>query len=300
MADGAVYWIWVLLAVTGGIISNIGVILQKKVVNEIPLKAKQQRFFRSLVRRPVWLLGLVLSMFAPAAFVIGANLYIGPALVPGLMNAGLIVLAIGSVRMNKEKLQKSEYAGILLMMAAVFFLGFSMLSIDMSKYDLNTQWIFLNSIEFTAIIVVLWAIFFIFQRKSANHRAVLLIFASGFMYVLTNFWVAPLSATIFTVLQGIATVNEWIFFILSCVILPTANLMTIANQQTAYRYGQASNLNTIQQFPTQLVPVFVYLFVFQMTPPSIYSLPLLVMGTALVLISSFLLARRKEEISKIK
>jgi uncharacterized membrane protein YadS len=76
--------------------------------------------------------------------------------------------------------------------------------------------------------------------------------------------------------------------------------MTIANQQTAYRYGQASNLNTIQQFPTQLVPVFIYLFVFQMTPPSIYSLPLLVMGTALVLISSFLLARRKEEISKIK
>jgi hypothetical protein len=153
---------------------------------------------------------------------------------------------------------------------------------------------------FTAIVVVLWGVFLVLQRGSKNYHAILLILASGIMFSLTNFWIFPLSATIFYVFQGVATLNQWIFFILACVLLPLANIIAIANQQTAFKYGQASTLNTLQQFPTQLTPAFIYLLVFQLVPPSEYSLPLLFLGTALVLISSFLLMRRKVEISKIK
>jgi hypothetical protein len=294
------YLVGVLFAVTGGVVSNLGVILQKKVINEIPPKAQEQRFFRSLVREPLWLLGIILSMFAPAVFVIGASFFIGPALLPGLMNAGLIVLAIGSVKINKERLDRLDYSGILLMVAGIFLLGMSLLSITAESIEWNAQWVLNNSILFTLIVAVLWAAFFVLQSGSKHYRAILLIMASGIMFSLTNFWVFPLSATIFYVFQGTATINQWIFFALACVFLPLANIIVIANQQTAFKYGQASTLNTLQQLPTQLTPAFIYLLVFQLVPPSVFSLPILFLGTALVLASSFLLMRRKVEISRIK
>jgi len=294
------YLIGVICAILGGSISSVGVICQKKVVNEIPTRFKEQRFFRSLVKKPLWLLGLILGSFAPAVFVILAQLYVGPALVPGLMAAGLIVLAIGSVKINKEHLDRSDYTGITLMIVAIFFLGLSRLSISMATFDLNAQWVLLNSILFGVALFIGWGFFAVIQKGSKNYRAVLLIFAAGFMFAQQNFWIAPLSGTIFDAFQGTATTNELIFFIMSSVILSASAIIAVATQQTAYKYGQASTLNTLQQFPTQMAPPFVYLLVFQSTPPFDYSLPLLLLGTALVLISSFLLARRKEEISKIK
>ena len=45
------YWLGVSLAVIAGFCNNFGSVLQKKVVNEIPPEAKEQRFFKTLVRR---------------------------------------------------------------------------------------------------------------------------------------------------------------------------------------------------------------------------------------------------------
>nr|MDO8133417.1 hypothetical protein [Candidatus Njordarchaeum guaymaensis] len=297
MADD--YWLWVLLAVVGGIISNTGVILQKKVVNEIPPKERERRFFRQLIKSPMWILGIILGMFTPAVFVIGANMFVGPALVPGLMNSGLIVLAIGSVKINKERLGKYDYSGIIVMIAAIFFLGMSQLAIKMEDLDYTAPQLLVNITAFTILLFVLWGFFFAFQRHSGKGRANLLIFAAGFMFLLTNFWVAPLSGTILKVFQGTANSYEWLYFIASCILLPGANLIAIANQQTAYKYGQASILNTLQQIPTQVSPPFVYLLIFAMTPPYNYSIPFLLLGIALVLTSTYLLAGRKVAISKI-
>jgi drug/metabolite transporter (DMT)-like permease len=294
------YLIGVICAILGGSISSLGVICQKKVVNSIPTKSKEQRFFRSLVKRPLWLLGLILGTFVPAIFVIIAQLYVGPALVPGLMAAGLIVLAIGSVKINKEHLERSDYVGITLMIIAIFFLGLSQLSVGMATFDLNAQWVLINSILFGMTLLIGWGVFAVVQRGSKNYRAVLLILAAGFLFAEQNFWIAPLSGTIFDAFTGTATTNELVFFIISSVILSASAILAVATQQIAYKYGQASTLGTLQQFPTQIAPPFVYLLVFQLTPPFNYSIPFLLIGIALVLASSFLLARRKEEISKIK
>jgi hypothetical protein len=186
------------------------------------------------------------------------------------------------------------------MIVAIFFLGFSQLSVGMATFDLNAQWVLVNSILFGAALFIGWGVFALVQKGSKHYRAVLLIFAAGFMFAQENFWIAPLSGTIFDAFTGTATTNELIFFILSSVILSVSAILAVATQQTAYKYGQASTLNTLQQFPTQIAPPFVYLLVFQLIPPFGYSLLLLLLGTALVLISSFLLARRREEISKIK
>jgi ABC-type tungstate transport system substrate-binding protein len=77
-------------------------------------------------------------------------------------------------------------------------------------------------------------------------------------------------------------------------------VFSTASQQSAFKYGQASRLTTLQQVPTQLAPAFIYLLVFRLSPLQWYSLPLLFAGTALMFISFYLLAGRKVEVSEEK
>ena len=298
--DTLTYWLWVLLAVVGGIIANSGVIMEKRVVNRIPEKDREKHFYRTLIKSPLWVIGFILTIIAPAVFIIGSNMFIGPALVPGLVNSGLIVLAIGSVRINKERLGSLDYVGIVLMVIAIASLGLSQLSIAMVGFDYSAPWFLVNTIVFTAVLFAFWAILLVAQRVGLWNRAILLSFASGFMLLTSNFWVAPLSGTIIDVLSGVATTSEWIFFVLSCVLTTLGAILSTANQQSAFKYGQASILTTLQQVPTQLAPAFIYLLVFGLSPPQWYSLPLLFAGTALMFASFYLLAARKVEVSEKK
>ncbi len=71
-------------------------------------------------------MGLLLQIvIGGLVFYFIAIIFIGPAIVPGLMSVGLIVLALGSVKMLKETLGKEEIIGILLMIGGVSLLGLS-------------------------------------------------------------------------------------------------------------------------------------------------------------------------------
>jgi uncharacterized membrane protein len=78
------------------------------------------------------------------------------------------------------------------------------------------------------------------------------------------------------------------------------NAIGIITITQAFRIGQASNLVPIQQVPIQIAPIFVYLLVFLLIPPSIFSILSLVIGIILILISSFLLGKRQEQLEEIK
>ena len=91
--NGFSYLLGVFLAILSGSINNVGLVLQKKVVNEVAPEAK---FFRSLVKKPVWIIGLLMELIIGSIFFMIAQIYIGPALISGLMAFGLIFLAIGS------------------------------------------------------------------------------------------------------------------------------------------------------------------------------------------------------------
>jgi hypothetical protein len=298
--DTITYWVWVLLAVVGGVIANIGVIIQKKVVNSVSEKDREKHFYRTLVKSPLWLFGFVIGVIAPAVFIIGANMFIGPALVPGLVNSGLIVLAVGSVRINRERLGVLDFVGIVLMVVAIASLGLSQLSIAMVGWDYNESWFLFNTVLFTVVLFVFCAVFVALEISGVGNRGILLIFASGFMLLLSNFWVAPLSGTIIDVFAGVATTSEWVFFVLSCVLTSVGAIFSTASQQSAFKYGRASTLTTLQQVPTQLAPAFIYLMVFELSPQLWYSLPLLFAGTALMFVSFYLLAGRKVEVSEKK
>ena len=295
------YWLGVLLAVASGVVNNVGMVLQKKVVNDLPAKARDERFKRSLVRDPLWLVGLILQMVIGSILFMVAQVYIGPALIPGLMAAGLIVLALGSVRIVGEHIGVREGTGIGLMIVGIVFLGLSGLVIGTQDYNVLDIAFLTRVTLFTLVLIVIAAACGLIQRKSVAYRGTLLAILSGCMFALANFWIFPLMATIVHVLGFTFILVELAIFVLAAVILILTNVVGISTIQDSFKVGEASLMVPIQQIPVQVAPAFVFLSVFLLPLPfGLYSLILLALGIILIIVSSFLLARRQAQIQTIK
>lgn len=291
------YWLGVSLAISSGISNHIGTVFQKKVVNELPDESK---FMRSLVKERLWLAGFVLQFGLGAILYMIAQLFIGPALIPGFMASGLIVLAIGSIKIVGETLNKGEILGIILMIIAFFFLGISELSIEITSINLIEIAFILRIVVFTLIIIIVSVIVYVIQRPSKRFKGILLAIISGFMFVLSNFWVSPLLGVIANVLSGTYNLGELTLFIISVVILILSNFLGVLTIQKSFIVGQASNLVPIQQVPTLLAPIVIYFLIFLLTPPSIFSTYYLIFSIILIIISSFLLGKRSAQMEQIK
>ncbi|MFX1387770.1 MAG: DMT family transporter [Promethearchaeota archaeon] len=291
------YWLGVFLAILAGSTTQSGSVLQKKVVNEVSEEAK---FMKSLVKQPLWILGVILSFGVSSIFYLTAQLFIGPALIPGLMAFGLIVLALGSVKIVGEKLKTEEIIGIILMILGTFFLGVSGLSIDITETNLLELGFIIRTIVFTIIIVFLSLICHIFQKRVEKFKGILLAVLSGFMFALSNFWVSPLMGVITDIFSGTFNLAQIAIFITSIIILILTNVIGLATIQLAYRVGQASNMVPIQNVPTLITPIFIYFLIFLLAPPSIFSVIYLITGIILIGTSSFLLGKRSAQMEEIK
>lgn len=296
--DAAVYTIGVTFAILSGIINNLGAVLQKKVVND--KSDEDSKLMKNLIKSPLWLMGLLMQLAIGSVFFILAQLYIGPALIPGLMAAGLIVLVIGSVYIVGESLEKVEIIGILLMILGITFLGFSELSIDIVNTNLMDLAFVANVVVFTVVFSLIAIICEIIAKKNKRLFGILLAISSGCMFALSNFWISPLMSVFAKVFEETASWGELIWFISAAIILPLVNLIGIARIQTAFTKGQASNLIPIQQVPIQISPIIVYFFVFLLAAPSIISTIYMLIGIILIILSSFSLGRRKTLIDEIK
>ena len=124
------YIIGVTLGILGGILTQSGQLLEKLAVNQIRKDEPEKGFMRRLFKNPIWLLGVIFGLGGGTTAYMIAQSMIGPALTPGLMASGLIVLAIGSVRINQEILNASERFGVGLMIAGILLLGLSELRIN--------------------------------------------------------------------------------------------------------------------------------------------------------------------------
>lgn len=291
------YWLGVVLALLAGSITQLGSVFQKKAVNE---KSKESKFMKSLVKSPTWLLGVILSFGVSSIFFLTAQTMIGPALVPGLMAFGLIVLALGSIKIVGEKLKLEEIIGILLMIAGTLLLSLSQLSIDLIETNLLEIGLIIRITIFTVVIVVLSLFCHIFQRKSDRFKGILLAILSGFMFALSNLWVSQFIGTITEIFSGPFNIAQLIICIISGIILIFSNVFGLTTIQLAYRVGQASNMVPIQQVPTQIVPIGIYFLVFLGIPPSDFSIFFLISGVTFIMISSFLLGKRSAKMEEIK
>jgi len=295
--NGFSYLLGVFLAILAGSINNIGLVFQKKVVNEVAPEAK---FFRSLVKKPLWITGLLMELAIGSIFFMIAQIYIGPAIIPGLMAFGLIFLAIGSVKIIGETLKKEEIIGIIVMIFAISLLGLSELSIDIAGIDILAFDLVLNMTIFTIALFLGSFICEILQRRIEKLKGILLAISSGFQFSLTNFWIAPLMAVIAHVFGGTANLGEIFLFIASAVILIAASIIGIMKIQQSFQVANASRMIPIQQVPIQITPFLAYFFVFTLMPSTIFPIIYVIIGVFLILLSSFLLAKRQAQLDAIK
>ncbi len=289
------YLLGVFLAIISGIVNNLGSVLQKKVINQIP---KESKFFRSLIKKPEWIFGMILQMVVGSIFFMIAQIFIGPTLIPGLMAAGLIILAIGSVKIVGEELNKSEILGIILMILAISFLGFSNMDIDPELINFIEIRLVIRISIFTLICVGIIIFCHIVQKKF--YKGIFLAILSGICFALSNFWISPLMGVMVRVFEGTAFLLEFIIFIIAALVLILTNIFGLSTIQVAMKEGQASNLIPIQQIPIQVATPFYFLLIFLLPPPNLIAIPLLIAGIGLVIISIFLLGKRQAAIERIQ
>jgi drug/metabolite transporter (DMT)-like permease len=272
---GIHYLIGVACGILGGVLTQLGQLLEKWVVNRIGKDHHQKGFMRRLITNPVWLTGVVVGLGGGWAAYMVSQTFIGPALTPGLMASGLVVLAIGSVRMNGERLNVSEMAGVGLMIVGILFLGLSGLGI--------------NALQVKAMLA---------SRRMAvripARKGMFIALANGFLACLSDFWINPLLALIVIVLAGHGTSTQLALFGQAVLIFLLCGGLITWQTQEAFKYAQASNILPVAQVPIQIAPVLVYFFIFALSPPSTLSVVYILTGTVLTIVSGFLLGRREE------
>jgi drug/metabolite transporter (DMT)-like permease len=285
----------VLLAVLASACNNLGLVLQKKVVNEVPPEKRDKGFYRSIMLRPLWITGLVMQMGLSTVFLLSAQYFIGPTLTPGIMASGLVILVIGSMLINHERIKAREILGISLLMAATVMIGASGLEIEIRHVDFTSSGLLERSLLYTAIIAAISISLELMQRKArSSTKGILLTFLVGCLYVLSDFWMSPLVGTIGTSLSFKASPREGILFVTACGMLVITNILAIGKTQAAFKYGRASILVPLRHIPTLMAPVFVYLWVYALRPGKAYSLPVFLAGAGIVLLSLFLLGGTEE------
>ncbi|MFX1286673.1 MAG: hypothetical protein ACFFB5_23755 [Promethearchaeota archaeon] len=298
----SLYWFGVFLAITSGVVNNFGTVLQKKVVNDVPQEHRDDKFYRTLLTNRLWLFGLILQNGIGAIFFMWAQIYVGPALIPGLMAAGLIVLALGSLKIVGEELELPEVIGILLMIGAITMLGLSSMAIDIADYEVLNLDFLVRVGLFTFGCFAFMIVFDVGQRRTTrdSYKGLYLAIVSGFCFALANFWVFPLMATIVRVFEMVAVLGEVAIFVFASVLLTLTNIYGIKYIQDSFKVGRASILIPIQQIPIQITPALVYLIVFLLVPPGIIELLFFLCAIVLIIISSFLLAKRQAQIEEIQ
>lgn len=284
----------IIFALLAGVSSYLGLVLQKKVINELPEHSKRNERTKRLLKHPVWLAGLTLYIVFPSIFFMLAESLIGPVLVPGITQAGLIVLVIAANKIVGEQIKIKEIAGIIFLVMGIIFITASRLIIHYQDVDLNNQLFTGRVIRFTVLMIILWLLFDISCFISNKHKAVLKGLASGFPYTITNLWIIMLYASMFPVFKGNRSMILIIFFIVSSVILVVVNILGIMEIQRAFRFGAVSLVAPMQQIPIQIAPVIYYFYVFNVSGIGNRSLFFILSGILLILFSGFMFSGKRE------
>ncbi len=292
------YSLGVAMAVLSGIAHNVGLVIQKKEINRIVREGQEGRFFSNLFRNPLWLTGFIINFGLGTVFFLLAQRYLGPALIPGLMAVGLIVLVIGSIWILGESLVFADVLAIVLLILAIALLGLSRLTIDVGRFDVLELGFLVRAGIFTGICLAVFLPLQVAARRS-RARGIFLAVTAGLLYTLSNFWVGPFMGTVLRIFAGRLTLPVIALFVGCAAILVATNVFGIGKMQLSFRVIDASLAIPIQQVPVQIAPAFVYLAVFRLPPLSRVSVVMFCASIGLIITSTFLLSGRQSRLQGI-
>ncbi len=289
------YALGVAAALSAGAAYNAGQLAQKVAVNRLPEPENaggglRSSLFARLLRSPLWLAGFAVVFFVGTPLNVVAALWLGPAILPGLMSLGLVVLAVGAVTVAGEQLGAADIAGIALVMVGIVLIGTSRLRIDVSEAGLHAPVLLTRLAVFTLCTASLGTVLLVTAAKTSGAQGPLRAIAAGLFYAPSNLWLAVVMNAVGHWLAG-GPIREGLGLAAAAlaIIIVSSALGTIVIQH-AYRVGNASRVVPIQMVPQQIIPLLAFLLVFRSPAPSAWSLPLALGGAALILGGAGLLA----------
>lgn len=300
------YALGIAAALCAGTAFNIGVLIQKTVVDRTPA---ERPLMRSLVRHPRWLVGVLVSFFGGTPLYITAVGLIGPALVPGLMSIGLVVLTIGAILVKHERLHGREAAGIGFIILAVSAYGFSRLQIDVFAFSTTNVKLLERSALFVIIVGAGAVACTAAARRIAGGRrirpnfepsAALRAAGAGLWYNVTNLSLGFVTAGLALIADGGFGPAQIIVFALALVFAAGSNLLGVSGTQHALASGRATVAIPLQEGVTQIVPVAVFFFVYRPYIPSTNSFVFLGTAFGLLLTGVILLTNRLQVESALR
>jgi hypothetical protein len=284
------YVLGVSAAIIAGIAFNLGMVIQKLAVMKVP---RETSLMRQLVRSPLWLTGFALQFIVGMPLNMLAQSKIGPAIIPGLMAIGLIVLTIGAVRLAGESFDSGAIAGILLIIAAVTVFGLSQLSVDMQSIDLWEPAFLLRLGLFTVVVAALSLVCHFIQMTNIRQRGILRTLDAGLLLSQSNLWLGILMAFLAKWGAGKFTALDFLPVVIASGIVFAGSMLGIAETQRAFQFGEASKLVPIQYVPVQILPIAAYFIVFCLSSSNPFAVPMALGGIVLVLSGAVLLARHQ-------
>jgi len=280
----------IIAAVLAGMTYYLGMVIQKSAVGKLQ---GEGNLMKRLIRTPLWLEGFGIQFIIGVPLNLVAAALIGPAIIPGLMATGLIVLVIGSVRLGHEAFSRTDAVGILFVMVAVTLFGISELGIDMKTVDFYNLEFLSRLAGFSLVVAGLSLTCHILQWKNDQLRGIYRTLDAGFMFVQSNLWLSVMMGFIFRWGGGNFTTRDLIPAVIATLITTAGSILGVTETQRAFQVGDATRLVPIQALPQQILPLVTYFAVFQLTPPSDNAFIFAGAGVVFVLLGSTLLARRQ-------
>jgi len=292
------YLLGILVALVGGIAFNVGVLIQKSAVDRARRDAP---LMRGLLKSPVWVAGFVVQ------FAVGTPLYllsvglIGPAVVPGLMSIGLIVLAFGAVRLQHERLSNKEIIGIAFIVAGVAAFGFTRLSIDLQSFSMKESGLLLRT-GILAVVLIAgalgcgWGAGRLVRRQERAHAlesaTALYAIQGGLWYNVANLCLGFITSGFVRFGAGDADLAEFAIFFVAVAIAAGGGAWGIAATQHALANGRVAVAIPLQNAVAQLLPVCVFFFVYRPYSPPALSFVFLAVAAGLLVTGLIFLTNR--------
>lgn len=306
----------VVVAILAGVVLNMGSLVQKKAVNQILFIKKKniraefedataeqlshvQIGVKDLLLSKLWMVGFLLQAVVGAGLFIVAQSMIGPSLTPALGSIGLVVLVFASCIVD-EKLTWDEYIGLIVMIGAVFLLGFSDMVIQLEKTDFLDVHFMIRVAVYTGGVIVLCIICKAWSWRRDRFEGPALAVLAGLLVALQNYWIGPFTALGSGLVHRNGNLTFDIhhvgvvvlYFLVSVFFVIVANLQTVYERQLAFRVGGAATMIPISHLPSHLSSPIIFSYVFRLHAPHVYSIPCMWAGLVLLLICSIIFGKR--------